>query len=311
MSRPYGIRLAGVCALLVALAGSVSLNAAGKSDARPPSVPGEIIVGFKPGVSHGRQRRRAPSHARARRRSRCSDCRRSGRSRRTSQEGRLEDALKQLENDPRVRYAEPNYVVRASVIPDDPSFSQLSVFHNTGQNVNSATGTPDADIDAPRGMGRRHRQLSIVVASIDTSIDFSHPDLGGSATTSPLQWVNPGENCGSGDATIVCAQRANGVDNDADGYVDDWRGWNFVSNANNPLDDHGHGTHTMGTVAGRGNNGIGVTGVNWTSKVMSLKFLDSFGGGPDDAAAAAVLYAANMAARSATTHGAEADSRRR
>jgi hypothetical protein len=116
-----------------------------------------------------------------------------------------------------------------------------------------------------------------VVGIIDTGIDFSHPDLAGTA------WINPGENC------TGC--RANGVDDDANGYVDDWRGWDFVNNDNDPFDDHGHGTHVAGTIAGLGNNGVGVAGINWTGRVAALKFLDWFGSGTMADAVRALDYA--------------------
>ena len=74
-------------------------------------------------------------------------------------------------------------------------------------------------------------------------------------------------------------------------------GWNFVNNTNNPFDDHGHGTHTAGTIGAMGNNGIGVVGVNWNVMIMPLKFLDSSGSGSDLAASQAIRYAADHGAR--------------
>ena len=97
-------------------------------------------------------------------------------------------------------------------------------------------------------------------------------------------WINPGENCAG------C--RTDGVDNDGNGYVDDYRGWDFVNGDNNPFDDNGHGTHVAGTIGALGNNGVGVAGVNWQTKVMALKFLDWFGSGTTADAVSAILYAA-------------------
>lgn len=118
----------------------------------------------------------------------------------------------------------------------------------------------------------------MVVAVIDTGVDQSHPDL--AANT----WVNPGENCGG------C--RADHVDNDGNGYVDDWRGWDFVGGDNDPADDHGHGTHVAGTIGAVGNNGIGIVGVNWNVRLMGLKFLGRDGSGTTADAVSAILYAA-------------------
>jgi subtilisin family serine protease len=91
---------------------------------------------------------------------------------------------------------------------------------------------------------------------------------------------------------------ADGISEDGDtAHVDDLVGWNFVNNTNNPFDDHGHGTHTAGTIAAVGNNGVGVVGVTWSSEIMSLKFLDNTGNGTDLAAAQAIRYAADHGAR--------------
>jgi len=92
-------------------------------------------------------------------------------------------------------------------------------------------------------------------------------------------WRNPDEIAGDG------------IDNDANGYVDDWRGWDFFNDDNNPQDDEGHGTHVAGTIGAQGNNGAGVTGVNWNVTLMALKFLDANGSGTTEAAVRAVLYA--------------------
>ena len=187
-------------------------------------------------------------------------------------------AIRDLESDPRVAYAEPNFTVRASdAIPNDPFLPQLWGLNNTGQTVNWTTGTADADIDAPEAWSVSTGSPNVVVAVIDTGVDVSHPDL------APNIWVNPGEDCAG------C--RTNGVDDDGNGYVDDWRGWDFVNGDNNPTDDNGHGTHVAGTIAAAGNNGLGVAGVTWSSKIMPLKFLAADGTGTAADAISAILYA--------------------
>ena len=185
--------------------------------------------------------------------------------------------IRTLEQDPRVAYAEPNFILHAADTPNDPSFPQEWGLNNTGQQVNFTTGTPDADIDAKEAWSVSTGSPNVTVAVIDTGVDVTHPDLAQNI------WINEGENCAG------C--RTNGIDDDGDGYVDDWRGWDFVNHDNNPTDDNGHGTHVAGTIAAAGNNGIGVTGVTWNSTIMPLKFLDSSGSGSTEDAISAILYA--------------------
>jgi subtilisin family serine protease len=167
---------------------------------------------------------------------------------------------------------EPDLYVAASVIPNDPYFPNQWALNNTGQTG----GTPDADIDAPEAWDITTGSSSVVVGVIDTGIDYTHPDLDGNV------WTNPGEVAGDG------------IDNDGNGFVDDVHGWDFANNDSDPFDDNGHGTHVSGTIAAEGNNGVGVTGVSWSSKVMALKFLAADGSGSTSAAISAINYAVNM-----------------
>jgi subtilisin family serine protease len=130
---------------------------------------------------------------------------------------------------------------------------------NTGQTG----GTAGADIAAPRAWSTTTGDADTVVAVIDTGTDINHPDLKNNV------WINPGETAG------------NGVDDDKNGYVDDVNGWDFHNNDASVYDaasEDSHGTHVAGTIAAEGNNGIGVTGVNWKAKIMPLKFLGPNGG---------------------------------
>ena len=274
-TRRFPRRASLASALLVVL--TLAVLGSPASGAPSPSgraVAGSILVGFEPGVSAAAQ----------------SDALSDGGVRReksfprihaqlvSASPQRTAQAMRALRRDPRVAYAEPNFVLHAAdVTPNDPFFTRLWGLNNIGQTVNFTAGTPDADIDAPEAWSVSTGSPDVVVAVIDTGVDTAHPDLASNI------WVNAGEDCPG------C--RTNGVDDDGNGYVDDWRGWDFANGDNNPADDNGHGTHVAGTVAATGNNGLGVAGVTWSSKIMPLKFLGADGSGTTDDAISAILYA--------------------
>jgi subtilisin family serine protease len=174
--------------------------------------------------------------------------------------------------DPEVVYAEPNYIVTVDTVPNDLS-PYLWGLHNTGQR-----GYADADIDAPEAWDLFTGSPEVIVAVIDTGVDYSHPDLAANI------WSNSNEIPG------------NGLDDDHNGYIDDIRGWDFYNRDNNPMDDNNHGTHCAGTIGAVGNNGLGVTGVMWQVRIMPLKFLSAGGSGYTSDAVLAILYANKMGA---------------
>jgi subtilisin family serine protease len=167
---------------------------------------------------------------------------------------------------------EPDRMVSRAALPNDPSFSRLWGLNNTGQTG----GVADADIDAVEAWDTTTGSRSVVVAVVDTGIDYRHADL------SANMWRNPGE---------VAGDR---IDNDGNGYVDDVFGWDFANNDADPFDDEGHGTHVAGTIGAVGNNGTGVVGVSWNVSLMALKFLGADGSGTTSAAIAALNYATRM-----------------
>ncbi len=182
-----------------------------------------------------------------------------------------------LESSDVVEFAEPNYIVRASVTPNDPLYGNLWGLNNTGQTG----GTADADIDAPEAWNSYTGGNDVTVAVVDTGVDYNHVDLNDN------MWTNSGE---------AGTKATNGIDDDGNGFVDDWRGYDFANNDGNPIDDNFHGTHVAGTIAGEGNNGVGVTGVSWDANIMPVKFLDSGGSGSLTDGAEALDYAASMGA---------------
>jgi hypothetical protein len=158
----------------------------------------------------------------------------------------VKDALDEYRRDPNVLYAEPNYYIEHKAVPSDPDYSQL-----WGMRT----------IDAEAAWDVTTGSSDVVVGIIDTGVDYTHPDLA----------ANMFRN------TADC--NTNGLDDDGNGFPDDCHGIDAINDDGDPMDDHSHGTHVAGTIGGVGNNGMGVTGVNWNVRMMGCKFLgaDGFG----------------------------------
>jgi len=171
----------------------------------------------------------------------------------------VKDALKTFNGTNGILYAEPDYKITfESTFPNDPRFSEQWALHNTGQTG----GTTDADIDAPESWDIHTGSSDVIVAVIDTGVDYNHPDLAVNI------WINPGED--HEPFGVVGPEDFDGVDDDNNIYVDDIRGWNFNPNNNNPMDEYGHGTHIAGIIGSVGGNNKGVSGVCWNVKIMAL-----------------------------------------
>jgi thermitase len=177
-------------------------------------------------------------------------------------------AVADLERMDGVLYAEPDRVLHQTTTPDDPLLSL-----EWGLTAIRAPEAWDVTTGSPQ----------VTVAVVDTGIDASHPDL------SPNLWTNPGES-GAGRDT-------NGLDDDGDGLIDDVHGWDFVDGDAQPDDGNGHGTHVSGTIAARGDNGVGVAGVTWSTAIMPLRVLGDDGSGYVSDVITAYAYAASSGAR--------------
>lgn len=208
----------------------------------------------------------------------------------------VEDAVAQLSSRNDLLYAEPNYRVRKALVPNDTFFSKQWGLQNSGGTFTGNHGTyygPGPDIDAASAWDVSSGDGTVIVATIDTGIEYDHPDLAAN------MWINSGES-GNGKET-------NRIDDDANGYVDDWRGWNFVANNNDPRDDDqispydtnplGHGSHVAGIIGARGNNSAGVSGINWQVQLMPIKFLSAAGDGNIFNSSTAINYAVRNGAK--------------
>ena len=237
--------------------GGLERHGAGASS--PEYVPGEVIVRFRAGHDD----RRADQHP--------GESPRGSSSRASGLPGAtlvrladgvsVESAVAELESDPDVLYAEPNYIYRLSTVPNDPHFDLT-------WGLSQAN---DKDIDAPAAWTRTRGSSNVLVAVIDSGIAYSHPDLAGN------MWLND--------------DPVDGVDNDGNGFIDDRHGWDFVQNDAVPLDYNGHGTHVAGTIGAVGNNARGVPGVNWDVSLMALRAADANGSLPNVAIVEAINYA--------------------
>ena len=186
-----------------------------------------------------------------------------------------EKALRSLRRSGLVLIAEPNAYFHHTRVPNDPEMKRLWGLRNMGNIDKEGTlGIKGVDIGAERAWDMTVGSKSVVVAVIDTGVDFAIPDLKENA------WVNQAEATGQA-----------GMDDDGNGYVDDINGFNFVANTGDPKDDHGHGSHCAGTIGARGDDGVGVAGVAWEVSIMAVKFLDDSGTGTLENSIKAIDYA--------------------
>ncbi len=295
-ARP-GARRRGA-ALAAAAVTALCLSAAGTGAAAPvaasgitvtpaygESVPGELIVRFRPGTTTA-ERAQAVSAEGGRV---LQGLGTPGVNLLRVAPGDAAEAAASLADRDAVLWVEPNRTGRYDAVPNDALFARQWALNNTGQPVTDSdgpdqrevAGVADADIDAAEAWDRTTGSPGVVVAIADSGVAHDHPDL------APNIWHNPGESGGG--------REANGIDDDGNGFVDDIIGWDFAQNDNDPRDVVGHGTGVAGVVGARGGNGAGVTGINHQVQLMPLV---SGGDVPDTAAlAAAFTYAARNGAK--------------
>ncbi|MCB0347405.1 MAG: S8 family serine peptidase [Bdellovibrionales bacterium] len=195
-------------------------------------------------------------------------------------ESSSQDMMQSLAVSPLVQNVSPNQIVSIQMTPNDPEFGKLWGLYNTGNNdPRGRAGKTGVDIRAMEAWDITTGSKDVVVAIIDTGVDARIADLKNN------MWVNEAELNGQP-----------GVDDDGNGFIDDIHGYDFVNKDGDPTDDHGHGSHVAGTIAGEGNNGIDVAGVSWKAQIMGVKFLSASGSGTLADAISAIDYATQMGA---------------
>ncbi|MDB4135035.1 S8 family serine peptidase, partial [Flavobacteriaceae bacterium] len=190
--------------------------------------------------------------------------------------------VNELKNNPNVEYAEPNY----NFSIDDFEIEELN---SETEDESSETSSTTIDVDDPLYSSQTNiLQTNLddvwdtestgngtqIIAILDTGVDYDHPDLAANI------WSNLEEKDG-----------IDGYDDDGNGYVDDFRGWDYHHQTNTPLDDNMHGTHVAGIAGAVGNNGIGIAGAAWNVKLMPLKVFQASGIGDAATIAQGIEYA--------------------
>ncbi|HXI69496.1 MAG TPA: S8 family serine peptidase [Verrucomicrobiae bacterium] len=274
----------GVSISLLMFGLAVNGLSAGPNHSAQESVEGDVIVTFKPGVKLPAAKGALTGHSLAFQKYYSALSQHRGKetglirakNRTTAQ------LIAELSRDPAVETAEPNYLRWVtSTLPNDPLFSSLWGLKNTGQPVDGTAGTAGDDIRflAAWALAQPSGTNPPVVAVIDTGVDYTHPDLAGN------MWTNAGELPG------------NGVDDDSDGLVDDYHGYDFADDLPDPADSGYHGTHVAGTIGATGNNQRGVIGVDYQARIMALRASSDGQSLPDSAIIDAIQYATLMKTR--------------
>jgi len=244
----------------------IYLNVA--DDLKPEFVPGEVLIKFRTGISTGstngivttgmasvdKLNKRFETHGIERVFSNVYKLK-------LPKDASVLSVAREYETDPNVEYAEPNVIYQYFIVPNDANYTQQWAHQMIESEYawNATTGDP-----------------SVVIAIVDSGVDWDHPDLAANI------WINTDE------------IPDNGVDDDENGYIDDVRGWDFAYNDSDPMDEYGHGTHCSGIVAAVGNNNEGIAGASWNSKIMALR-VGSYGVSLS-AAASAIHYATDNGA---------------
>ena len=272
--------LATVMAMSASMAAATLLAVPSAQAAADPDagiaahVPGQVIVGFRPGTP-GADQAAAIAAAGGTSSAQLTPLAANDRLVSLGAGRSVAQAVEALRHNPNVRYADPDYIVTSQATSNDPYYTGSTLWGMYGDATSPANqyGSQAGEAWAAGYTGNK----SVHVVIIDEGVQTTHPDLSANV------WTNPYETAG------------NGIDDDKNGYIDDVNGWDFVNNDKTVYDSTAddHATHVAGTIGGVGGNGAGVAGVNWNVTMISAKFLGSTGGSTSNAIKA-VDYATNL-----------------
>jgi subtilisin family serine protease len=172
------------------------------------------------------------------------------------------DAILKANPDKALR-CEPNWIFSMAQVPNDPRYTSL--YGLTKMRL-------------PLAWDFTTGSSEVVAAVLDSGVDYTHDDLEGNIKINSREVAN------------------NGIDDDANGYIDDVRGYDFVEQDADPMDENGHGTHCAGIIGARGNNQLGVVGVNWRVGILPVRVLNTSGRGASTDIAAGIIYAVDRGA---------------
>jgi subtilisin family serine protease len=185
---------------------------------------------------------------------------------------RSANIIDELTNSDAVEYVQLNYIY-------------TDLFVNTPNDADFSSQYAHARISSEEAWSTTTGSRDVLVAVIDSGVDYNHPDI------KDNYWTNSGE---MGLDENGEDKSTNGIDDDGNGYVDDFRGWDFINGDNDPMDDNSHGTHCAGIIGASGNNSIGVVGVNWEVSMVGIKIFSARGSTNSAAIVEGVEYATLM-----------------
>ncbi|MEM7180834.1 MAG: S8 family serine peptidase [Spirochaetota bacterium] len=225
----------------------------------PQYVEGEVVIKWKASASEAKKQSwSAKSSDKSRQKKRVNVLKLN----RKKEKKTTQEIVKQLQQDPDVEYAEPNYIYHKLTVPNDPEYSQLWGAKNSGQSISNPSynsnnpGISGYDMNLEAAWDKQTDCSSTLVAVIDSGVNYNHEDLQDNL------W--DGSSCVNEFGSLIAGDCPH-------------HGWNYVDSNNDTMDYDGHGTHVMGTLASIGNNSLGATGVCWSAKVMIVKVLGSSG----------------------------------